>query len=200
MNILTDRCPDEIIVDGRSYKIITDWKDWVKFYCMLDDPDLRDRDREYIAMQYFTESEPIDSDEAMKALIKFASGEDMPQAGKSNKQAVTKKAACFSWLYDGAFVLSAFRQYYGIDLRTEKMHWYVFLSLFQGIPDDSPLKSVCSYAQQTFLPLKTVNIGKTLSKLKMPLPCRKKSWVKKIFVKIFLVHSFQMEVIKASGT
>lgn len=140
MNILTDRCPDEIIVDGKSYKIITDWKDWVKFYCMLDDPDLRDRDREYIAMQYFTESEPTDSDEAMKALIKFASGEDMPQAGRSNKQAATKKAACFSWLYDGAFVLSAFRQYYGIDLRTEKMHWYVFLSLFQGIPDDSPLK------------------------------------------------------------
>lgn len=140
MNILTDHCPDEVTVDGRSYKIVTDWKDWVRFYCMLDDPDLRDRDREYIAMQYFTESEPTDSDEAMKALIKFASGEDMPQAGKSNKQAVTKKAACFSWLYDGAFVLSAFRQYYGIDLRTEKMHWYIFLSLFQGIPDDSPLK------------------------------------------------------------
>lgn len=141
MNLLTDNLPYTVSVNGRNYRIVTHWKDWVRFCCMLEDPDLRKREKTAVAMRYFTDEKPDDIIAAVQALLDFSVCKDIPHAGiENNQRQAAKKAACFSWIYDAPFVLSAFRQCYNIDLSESNMHWYVFLALFQGLPEDVPLK------------------------------------------------------------
>lgn len=141
MNLLTDHLPYTVSVNGKAYRIVTHWKDWVRFCCMLEDTDLRKREKTAVAMQYFTDEKPDDVTSAVQALLDFSACKDVPHAGKeNNNRQAAKKAACFSWIYDAPFVLSAFRQCYNIDLIDSDMHWYVFFALFQGLPEDAPLK------------------------------------------------------------
>ena len=143
MNILTDVLPDFVEVDGERYKIYSDWRSWVKFQCMFEDDTLSDRERAAVAMKFFKASVPCDTQAAFAALSDFAAGKAMPQAGRKreNEEQAVSKPACFSFVYDAPYVFSAFWQVYGINLREAKdMHWFEFLSLFQGLPDDVPLR------------------------------------------------------------
>lgn len=62
-----------------------------------------------------------------------------PSGGSRGKKA----QKLLSYEQDHALIVSAFRQAYGIDLKTLKMmHWWEFLALMAGIPDDTRLSGV----------------------------------------------------------
>lgn len=63
-----------------------------------------------------------------------------PATPKSN----SKK--CVDFLQDAAYIYAAFMQTYGIDLidQQDKLHWWQFLSLFRGLPDDTRIVQIMS--------------------------------------------------------
>lgn len=65
--------------------------------------------------------------------------QDFLTMGESNDDGGEK---VFDFEIDSGRLYAAFRQSYGIDLATEKMHWWVFLELFRALPDDTMLKKV----------------------------------------------------------
>ncbi|WP_125703695.1 Gp15 family bacteriophage protein [Lacticaseibacillus daqingensis] len=51
----------------------------------------------------------------------------------------SKEVPDFSFSFDAGYIYAAFRQTYGIDLLAErgKLHWFEFISLFNGLPDET---------------------------------------------------------------
>lgn len=139
MNLLTDPLPTAVEVCGKCYPIATGFRDWIRFYALLEDREVPDKQRLQIGMMWYTNGHPEDIGAAWQALIDFSMCKDVPKAGISGSGNGTR-APCFSWTYDAPFVIGAFRQVYGIDLTTCDMHWYTFFALFQALPDDTPLK------------------------------------------------------------
>lgn len=142
--LLTENFPSCVDVDGVKYEVYTDFKDWIKFHCMLDDETLTDRDKTAVALSFYKSDIPKDIQKAYIAIAEFAAGTAIPQAGRQHKEdraVQASKPACFSFIYDAPLILSAFMQVYGIDIQSGcHMHWYKFLCLFQGLPDDTPIK------------------------------------------------------------
>lgn len=143
MNLLTDALPRSVEIDGKDYPIVTDFRNWIRFFELMEDREIPDVQRLKIAMFWFTEETPEATEEAWEALLSFALCKDIPKTGKQSSDNGTVKdlyAPCFSWKYDAPFILGAFRQTYGIDILSCDMHWYEFFALFQALPDDVPLK------------------------------------------------------------
>jgi len=62
--------------------------------------------------------------------------------GKEEKEEDENEERTFDLLIDAGKIFSAFMQVYHINLRTVKMHWWVFLELLEGLPSGTYLSSV----------------------------------------------------------
>lgn len=143
MNLLTEALPDYVEVCNARYPVVTSFRDWIRFFELLEDEELSETQRLQIGVLWYIDKRPEPIEEAWQALLDFALCKNIPKAGKQSsksKKETNAEAPCFSWIYDAPYVLGAFRQAYSIDLTACDMHWYTFFALFQALPDDTPLK------------------------------------------------------------
>ena len=76
--------------------------------------------------------------------IDFFAEELYSKPKQNNRKSSIKQI--LSYLYDSPYVLGAFLQIYGINLRNiDYMHWYEFRTLLDALPEDTPLKKRMSY-------------------------------------------------------
>lgn len=146
MNLLYEKLPESVEVNGISYAIHTNFKDWIAFFDMMADADYRPKEKLIASLRWFQGEPPPDLLGAWNALLQFASCEDTPNGEEPEETNRKKETSCFSWSYDSAYVLGAFLQCYHMDLRTiPYLHWYHFMALFEALPDDLPLKKRIGY-------------------------------------------------------
>ena len=65
----------------------------------------------------------------------FLSGGNVPHYKSNGKQTV-------DYTQDADVIFASFFQAYKIDLNKENYHWYVFVSLFNGLPEETPMKKL----------------------------------------------------------
>jgi hypothetical protein len=121
---LQDTLPDGVTVDGRVYKLDFDFRNVLRMIDILDDDDLMPDAQEYNAVRCLTKH-PRNVHkvlEAVKALL-------FDHSPKKDSQKVT------DFVQDAGMIRAAFRQAYGIDLYTEKLHWIAFTELLNAIPE-----------------------------------------------------------------
>ena len=121
---LQDTLPDGVTVDGRFYKLDFDFRNVLRMIDILDDDDLMPDAQEYNAVRCLTKH-PRNVHkvlEAVKALL-------FDHSPKKDSQKVT------DFVQDAGMIRAAFRQAYGIDLYTEKLHWIAFTELLNAIPE-----------------------------------------------------------------
>ena len=121
---LQDTLPDGVTVDGRFYKLDFDFRNVLRMIDILDDDDLMPDAQEYNAVRCLTKH-PRNVHkvlEAVKALL-------FDHSPKKDSQKVT------DFVQDAGMIRAAFRQAYGIDLYTEKLHWLAFTELLNAIPE-----------------------------------------------------------------
>lgn len=148
MNLLYEPLPDSVTVDGINYPVVTDFRDWIAFFDMMADDSYNSKDKLIASMQWFTKEVPENPLYAWEALLQFAACEDFPGNSSEDMDISQEESskACFSWIYDSAYILGAYRQCYGIDLRSMPfLHWYEFMALFEALPEDVPLKKRIGY-------------------------------------------------------
>lgn len=146
MNLLYEKLPESVEVNGISYAIHTNFKDWIAFFDMMADENYRPKEKLIASLRWFRKEPPPDLLGAWNALLQFASCEDTPNGEEPEETNRKKETNCFSWSYDNAYVLGAFLQCYHMDLRAiSYLHWYHFMALFEAIPDDLPLKKRIGY-------------------------------------------------------
>ena len=145
INLLYEQYTTELVIDNISYPIVTDFRNWIAFFDMINDDILEPKDKLVASLQWFKNEVPNDLEKAYNGLISFASAEELySKPTQSNRKSSTKQI--LSYLHDSSYILGAFLQTYGINLRNiDYMHWYEFRALLDALPEDTPLKKRMSY-------------------------------------------------------
>lgn len=148
INPLYEEFPASIEADGRSYEIVTDFREWIRFSDMLGDRDLTDNEKLYLLTNWLTEAPRSITSKLVDAVFAFfradALNPDPVQDDNDDEpeeEPQLKRPPVFDWKYDAKFLIGDFRRYYNIDLLTAEMHWWEFRCLFAALPDDSQCRT-----------------------------------------------------------
>lgn len=119
---LYEKLPDHVMVGRKKVKLDLDFRNVLRMLETLERRDLMPDAREYIAVRFICRKPVNGTLEAVKKLL-------FPDAPKSSGKKVT------NFEQDADLIRAAFRQVYGINLWTAKLHWLEFTELLHGIPD-----------------------------------------------------------------
>jgi hypothetical protein len=127
MNILVDTLPTSLEVEGKEYKIDSDFRACLRTILAFEDAELAGLEKSLILYNSLFVEKPDNVSEALKQGVWFLNmGSD--EVDDSNGPRV------FSWWKDASLIYAAFQQTHGIDLESvEYMHWWKFLALFMDL-------------------------------------------------------------------
>ena len=137
MNILIDRLPSAVSVDGNRYQLETDYRAAVAFELLVDDgvENLAE-----LMRPFYPHGISGDATAAVEAALWFyRGGEELPE------EKPKKKPRSYSFEVDADVIFADFWRYYNIDLSSEALHWWTFRALLAGLPDDSGYKERVYY-------------------------------------------------------
>lgn len=138
MNVLTDRLPQCVKVGGNEYNLETDFRAGVKFSIMIDKGE---QNVLKLLHPFFPCGFPRDIAGALEAVMFFYSCGNVPEVKEGQKS----EKPCYSFEVDAETIFSDFWRFYNIDLSKEYLHWYVFRSLLEGLPEESGFKKRIYY-------------------------------------------------------
>ena len=129
---LQDKLPDGVRVDGKFYKMDFDFRNVLRMAEILDSENLMPEAKAYNALHCLCKR-PKNVLRVCEAVIGLLFAK-----GRKNGPKVT------DFEQDAGMIRAAFRQAYGIDLYTEKLHWFEFRELLNGLPDNTRYSEVIS--------------------------------------------------------
>jgi len=137
MNILLlDGLPD----DYEGIPLSTDFRNMINVDLILQEEDDSEKEEKvYYALFQLYEEIPKDYQKAADGLFWFYTRGKSVTDDKSER--TSEKG--FSFNQDANLIYSAFFDTYGISLSTvEYLHWWEFMALFEGLPEDTLIKRV----------------------------------------------------------
>ena len=138
MNILLDRQPNAVTVNGLRYPLETDFRAAVKFELLVSSGE---EDLLTLMTPFYPNGLHGNAEDAVTAALWFyRCGEDLPET-KDTK----KRTPSYSFEVDADTIFADFWRYYNIDLSSEALHWWTFRALLAGLPDDSGYKERVYY-------------------------------------------------------
>lgn len=145
MNPLYERFPDFVEVDGSKCRVVTDFREWIKMIELLEDEWIADGQKAELLFQWYID-QPDNPEAGIIALSEFLKGSGLHTEHTGSDSSGRNKAPVFSYTEDAGCIFSAFLVYYGIDLaEISYMHWWKFLVLFEGLPEESEIKQRMMY-------------------------------------------------------
>ena len=164
MNLIYDDFPSSVMLNGVERKIVTDFKDWIRFADMLRDEALGLEDKvEYILDFYMDELPASDWAAAVKPLLDFfkmiaADPDNAPDTGiPENVPELVEKKALYDFAFDARYIIAGFLHDYGIDITAVNMHWWRFRILLDGLSADTEFKQRVMYRNTNASKIKDVN-------------------------------------------
>lgn len=128
-NIITSELP----TDFEGVKVKTDFKQGLKFFNILNDEELDEREKALLVMKCLFFSSPPNTVDLWDFIQFYIAG------GESSNGSGEK---VFDFIQDSGRIYAAFRQIYNMDLRKEDLHWWEFLELFKNLPDGTMLSKI----------------------------------------------------------
>lgn len=128
--------PNIAIINGKEYKINTDFKIALKCMGINKDKDICDEERSlaiiYLLFGFIPENDLEKFLEKSKLFL---------QCGiDSKEQEDTPEDMDF--IKDYKYIYSSFKSDYKMDINTENIHWWAFIDLIQGLTETSSLSRV----------------------------------------------------------
>lgn len=123
--------PKSLVIDGREYRIRSDYRVILAIYEAFNDNRLSDIEKAYICVKsLFYEAIPDkDLQEAVNKAYWFVGGGD-------SKKSKEIKEKIFDWQYDETLLFPAINKVAGKEIREVKyLHWWTFLGYFSEIGD-----------------------------------------------------------------
>lgn len=124
-NVLLDRLPTEY----QGFPIDSDFQTGIQMLQVLEDEELTKQEQIWTALSLLYVSEPPDIQTAIDGLMWFLTDWNHDHNSKTNKVRVT------DYDIDQWRIYSAFRQHYGINLNTDKLHFWEFMGLLTTLPE-----------------------------------------------------------------
>ena len=137
MNILSDKLPNVIRVDGIEISVHTDFRIWIKAGQIIRDSENKDTQDviESLAdliLVDFSDLYELRPDDFISAITAFYSG--FPRmVGEGSEKETKNRKPDFDFSADAEFIYSSFALCYHVRLCKQDMHWWEFLILFDGL-------------------------------------------------------------------
>ncbi len=132
--------PEYVLIDDTKYKINTDFRIALKCEEAAQDDELNDIERAYAILYLLFGDEGINNTRHYERLLECAKkylscGVDIKSIDKNSKPDM-------NYQQDWRYIVASFRGDYGIDLTTEKLHWWTFYSLMSGLSSESVINRI----------------------------------------------------------
>ena len=156
MNIAFSALPAFVEHEGRRRRLYPYFNRILAVLTIQEDPNIFDSDKIEAACSLIVDGPPSVA-LYEKALTAIIGQQDKPESDEP---------PTFDFLQDADLIYAAFRQTYGIDLRTQcdVMHWRVFIALFNGLPDGTRFSQVV-HIRTCDMPKPTSENGEQRAKL-----------------------------------
>lgn len=128
---LYDRLPEGVTVDGKFYRCNFSFRNVLKMLDIMQREDLQLDARDFLCLKCVTKRPKNVS--AVYAAVCDVLFEKHPETGG-------KRLTSFE--QDAPLIRAAFRQVYGIDLWRDKLTWFEFTELLQGLPNGNKYEEV----------------------------------------------------------
>ena len=110
----------------------TDFRYWANFARILDDNSLDDATRIQLALQsVYINPDYNNIEQLMDGALDFL------RLGEPAPEKTTKYERLLDFDKDAAHIIVSFQQQYGIRLMSERMHWWEFRTLLNGLSEDT---------------------------------------------------------------
>lgn len=150
MNMLYNKLPESVLINGISYPIHTDFRVWIRASLLLENNAKNELDRlaeiARICLKPCGGKPMPELGELVSALIDFLLlGEQPRKPRQLTKKAAKKNNDIYSFEYDDKYIYAAFYGQYGIDLTSAHLHWWVFKALFDGLCGEHKFCRITEY-------------------------------------------------------
>ncbi len=132
MNILLDKLPTSIEIDGTKYEVNSDFRYCLATILAFEDEELADTEKQQIMLSNLYKEIPENLTEALRKAVWFLNG------GNEGSEEESSGMRLYSFQKDANYIFAAFRQTHGIDLQTiGYLHWWAFMALFLDLGQDT---------------------------------------------------------------
>lgn len=157
MNMLLDKLPLTLEIEGVEYEINSDFRTSIKFELLMEDSVLEFDEKIIQALKlYYPRVPKIVNDIVMidkyipigpaidKILWFYRCGKDIRAVeGKGTGKSVSQ---IYSFEYDDDYIFSAFLDQYRINLQSiEYLHWWEFKAMFKALKEDNEIVKIMGY-------------------------------------------------------
>ena len=162
-NILFDEMPEAITVNGILFELNTDFRIWLKVGRLMQKLEAAVDDEKNdifldicdLAVYKYPDQGYVLGDELLYGLMDFYKGFPEAENERARKKRENgsdkKKPPSFNFEFDSKYIYCSFVSFYGIRLQeVEYMHWWEFLTLFEGLmmSDQTSVNFVVGARQQ----------------------------------------------------
>jgi len=142
-NPIIDAPPTYAEIKGRRLAINTDFKYMLDYLRLSADENETEEDKILCGLDLMFEKgwNRDDMQEMQDFLNWYANCGEVVEEKEKKKASSEPKS--FDILIDSGRIYAAFLQVYGISLRKAKMHWWIFMTLLEGLPSGTRLSEVC---------------------------------------------------------
>ena len=126
--------PRSLEVNGKRYKIRTDFRDVLKILAAFNDPELEDSEKVFVCLTIlyrdFDRMRKEDFEAAFSAAVKFI------DCGDERETKKRKSPRTMDWEQDASLLFPAVNKVAGREVRSMKyVHWWTFMGWFMEIGD-----------------------------------------------------------------
>lgn len=149
IHALYEPFPESIHANGQDFRILTDFREWLRFADLLGDKEISAADKAAVMADWLIDLPEIITTEIVDGLLAFLRASDLepdPPEQDEDEPEQPPHPPYFDFKYDARWILGDFRRFYGIDLLTIKhLHWWEFRALLAALPDESMTMRRVSY-------------------------------------------------------
>ena len=139
-NIILDKLPQ---YTPAGFKIRTDFRESIKFELLMQDNKIEDTEKIAIALNLYYYEIPENIEKAIEEMLWFyRCGKEI----KASQSGNIKNNQIYSYEFDDAYIYSAYKDQYKIDLNTIRyLHWWKFKAMFEGLKEDNKIVEIMGY-------------------------------------------------------
>ncbi len=139
--LLTGALPEEVICDGKSFPIATDFTVWVQIEIILleEKGNFLQKLPRILALCYPVLPDTLE--DAVRGIATFYMGQSPEKHGDRGGGF----RPVYSFKQDAAMIYAGFYQQYGIDLLHTRLHWFQFKALLQALGEETLFGRVVRY-------------------------------------------------------
>lgn len=148
-NILTDKLPATVKINGAEYCINADFRTSIRFEIMMNDKSIPDEVKiQRMLLMYYPEIPP-DKNKAVESVMWFYNHEKRNKEEKDDRRTRRRKSAIsYSFAQDGTYIYASFMEQYGINLQNipdDALHWWEFIALFEALSENTQMGKIIYY-------------------------------------------------------